>query len=140
MRNILISNGIFGLRTSYVTSVCIPNTAMLWESSGCIKLYLFEALSKGEKVSGKISKRWGQSSYLLLIGSCSVLEESGQVALLLPGTEADSLCVALDGLLVLAGLEILVALVLGSLCPVQGALQLGGRERGRTHLRTGMRL
>lgn len=71
----------------------------------------------------------GDCSHLLLICSGSVLVEGGQVTLLLFGAHADSLRVALDGLLILASLEILVALVLGSLGPVQGALH----ERDEGH-------
>ena len=71
----------------------------------------------------------GPGTYLLLVGGGSVLVEGGEVSLLLRGAEADGLRVALDGLLVLGGLEVLVALVLGPLGAVQRALRK--REGGK---------
>ena len=62
-------------------------------------------------------------SDLLFLGSRSVLVERGQVRFLLSWAEGDGLCVAVDGQVILPRLEILVALILGSLGPVQGTLE-----------------
>ena len=62
-------------------------------------------------------------SDLLFVGSRSVLVEGGQVRFLLSWAEGDGLCVAVDGQVILPRLEVLVALVLGSLGPVQGSLE-----------------
>ena len=62
---------------------------------------------------------------LLFVGSSSVLVEGGQVCLVVSRTQTDGLCVTLDGLLILPSLEVLVALVLSTLGPVQSTLQNG---------------
>lgn len=60
---------------------------------------------------------------LLFKGSCSVLIKRGQVRLLLIGTQADGLCVTLDGVFIFAGLEVLVAFIFRCLGAVQRVLK-----------------
>ena len=65
---------------------------------------------------------------LLFKGCCSVLVKRWQIRFLVCGAESNGLCVALDGVLILASLEILVALVLCCLGPIQRALNETERE------------
>lgn len=73
---------------------------------------------------------WAPGTDLLLVCCSSVLIEGGQVTLLFFGAQADGFGVALDSLLIFAGLEILVASVLSSLCLIQRALY---RENKNMH-------
>lgn len=63
------------------------------------------------------------ASDLLFVGSGSVLVEGGEVSPFLGGAEGDGLGVAVDGQVILPRLEVLVALVLGPLGPVQWTLE-----------------